>query len=415
MQTAPIPTSGLTPFPNGTVEIGHRCLGPLTLVTVNNPITFDPINDAFTDLLYIRGALQQPISAYTIKIYSDDSLHTLLATINGAPSGDTIDDSWDFTTAGVDVQGSLVAELSFPQEPQVPQPIVKHYSMERCFPANSLTLGWGWDFGTGTQLANRGQYVRMGLVDMLGTDLNGPEFDLLPPGSGGNVPYTSSFQVDGSQSAHDRLLYSIADSASFTFFFWGHGSPNSLSWTRSPARPSDEVTSDEIATQLGNPGRANGNNHPYEHTYRFVFLDACGSYTREMCRAFGVPFSTNGSAFTVAEYLQWHRIPRAFVGWDVTVMGSDITDDLADLYRVTAQQTVLGYWQAGGSVQDAMAAWDAYLPDKRCLSSGTLYKDVDPNAMDITLTPPKRLGIYPPMKTWKLSGCRDLNRFSPVP
>src|ERR1051325_5287151 len=112
--------------------------------------------------------------------------------------------------------------------------------------------------------------------------------------------------------------------------------------------------------------------------YRFVFLDACGAYSSQMARAFGVPFSRNGRASSVSTYLRWHRPPRAFVGWDVSVMGSDITDSsgLCDLHRVAAQQIVVGYWQAGGYVEEAMEAWDGYIRDKRCLANGTTYEQV---------------------------------------
>lgn len=394
--------------------IQRTVYGPLALPQISNPITFDPINDGFSSVLYIRGTLKQPVSAYTIDIYSDDSQHTLLATITNTPVGNTIEDSWDFTAQGTNVDSGLVTEMSFPLDPQVPQPIVKHYSMERCFPGNSFTLAWAWDTSNATYLASREQIVRMGLVDMLGTDLNGLEFDLLPAGPGGNVPYASSFQLDGSASAHDRLLYSIADTGSLNFFFWGHGFRNGFTSDRNDPYPPSALRADEIANLTGNPGGTNTGS-VYRHPYRFVFMDACGSYSRQMVRAFGIPFAKNGSTSTVADYLQWGRLPRAFIGWDVTIIGSDITDELSDLYRVTAQQIVLGHWQAGGSLQSAMAAWDAYLPDKRFSSLGQLYRDVDPNTPDITVTPARPLGIYPPMRTWKLSGCKDLTRYSPIP
>jgi len=371
----------------------------------------DPFAFLFTDVLFFRGTLQQPVLAYTIKVY--DLQHNLLKTTNGTPSGSTIDDSWDFTADGTHVDSGLDAEISFPLDSQVPQPVVKHYSMERCFNNNSFTLGWGWDYGNSTQLATRGQYVRYGLVDMLGSDLNGLEFDLLPAGNGGNVPSTSSFQLDGSQVAHDRFLASIADPDSVNFFFWGHGFDEGISWSRSPA---GRLTYREIANVTGNPGGTNMPDNVYRHAYRFVFMDACGAYSSKMIRAFGIPFSRNGSTFTVAEWVQWHLTPRAFVGWNVSVVGSDPVDPsgLSDLYRVTAQQIVLGYWQAGASLKDAMAAWDAYLPDKRWWRYGTTYSQVDPNADDPS-NPGHKVGIYPPMKSWKISGCRDLNRYSPFP
>jgi hypothetical protein len=68
--------------------------------------------------------------------------------------------------------------------------------------------------------------------------------------------------------------------------------------------------------------------------------------------------------------LHWRKTLRTFIGWDLTVVGSAINDDLADLYRVTAQQFALSYWQVGASIEEAMKAWDAYLPDKRFDSYG---------------------------------------------
>ena len=285
--------------------------------------------------------------------------------------------------------------------------------MERCFPGNSFTLAWGWDLGSSTDQQRRGDYVRMSLVDMLGTDLNGTEFDLLPSGPGGNWPYASSFQLDGSQAGHDRLLTSIPDSDSRSFFFWGHGFVNGFTYTRFDTYPPSPLRASEIASATGNPDVTNynpENRRVYGHPYRFVFLDACGSYSKQMVQSFGIPYSRNRSTDRVADYLQWHREPRAFIGWDVTVEGSDIHCDTCDLYRVAAQQIVLGYWQSGGSVQDAMAAWDSYLPDKE-YSNGLSYQTLElRNKIN-----PKDYPAKAPMKTWKISGCVDLNRYSPIP
>ena len=73
--------------------IQRTVYGPLALPQISNPITFDPINDGFSSVLYIRGTLKQPVYAYTIDLYSDDSQHTLLATITNTPVGNTIEDS----------------------------------------------------------------------------------------------------------------------------------------------------------------------------------------------------------------------------------------------------------------------------------------------------------------------------------
>ena len=104
----------------------------------------------------------------------------------------------------------------------------------------------------------------MGLVDMLGTDLNGLEFDLLPAGPGGNVQYASSFQLDGSASAHDRLLYSIADTGSLNFFFWGHGFRTGLgemyppdAWLRLHAtRKIQSAAAARLSTTIAAPNRS---------------------------------------------------------------------------------------------------------------------------------------------------------------
>jgi hypothetical protein len=233
----------------------------------------------------------------------------------------------------------------------------------------------------------------------------------LPAGPGGNVPYASSFQLDGSQSAHDRLLASIADTDSRSFFFWGHGQSDLLTWHRSKFSPPDAVTSPEIANMTGNTALANDIHRKYEHPYRFVFMDACGSYSLQMVHAFRIPFARRGNATLANTFLQWSLEPRAFVGWDESVIGSDITDDVSDWYRVTAQQIVLGYWQAGGSVLDAMEAWGRYLPNKKCASSGYTYM----NYRDLNLLDPKSFPVKAPMWTWKVSGCLDVTRFSPIP
>jgi len=390
-------------------KINCLAFGRPAVANVNNPITFDPINDEFTDVLFIRGTLQVPVSAYEIKIYADSPTGELLATINGAPSGNSIEETWDFTREGVSMDSGLKCEFRFPLDPQVPQPYIKYYSGVRCLPGNSFTLAWGWDLATPLELEKRGLKVRMALVDMLGADLIGDEFDLLPTGPGGNIPWTSAFQLDSSQSAHDRLLNSIADTDSRHFFFWGHGFVDRFSWDRIGIL--NPIRSREIASVTGNP--ADPEDRKYNHPYRFVFMDACGTYSRQMVRAFGIPFDKRGNAVTVAEYHQWCRPPRAFVGWDVSTFSSDITCEMCDYYRVGAQQLVLGYWQMGKTVEEAMSAWDEYLRDKQCDAFGNRYRDLEPFVEDKRFNPPRR--VYPPIGNWKISGCRDVTRYTPWP
>ena len=139
-------------------------------------------------------------------------------------------------------------------------------------------------------------------------------------------------------------------------------------------------------------------------------MDACGTYSAQMVKAFGViPFSPLGSTRTVADYVQWHRGPRAFIGWDKTLVGPAC--DSADYERVWAQTIVLELWKAGVSVQDAMIAWDGYLEDKEW-EPGQKYSDIDPSTPDPD-APGQTLDRWKPMGTWKISGCVDMNRYSP--
>jgi hypothetical protein len=410
------------------VGIPKVALGAPCLVNVANPIQFDAINDGFTSALFINGILQMPITSYSIEIYTADQNHTLLTNLTGVPMEGEINESWDFTSEEIEVDGGLECQIAFPSNPEVPQPVVKHYSMERCFPGNGFTLGWGWNgpvTPTPAEASRRGTWVRTALVDMLGMESEQvPEFDLYPPvvNGNGNQIQTASFRFDGSQAAHDALTNSISLTDSVNFFYWGHGFSEGLSCNLGLKDPPDAVRYEEIADILGNPkvkvssSGTSRSSYKYNHCYRFVFMDACGTYSKQMVQAFGIPFSPMGSGSTVAEYVQGGRSPRAFIGWEVAVIGSDISDPsgVCDFYRVQAHQIVLGYWQTGGSISDAMAAWDSYLPDKRREKYGGVYSTVDPNVPDPD-RPGHTLGVHPPMKTWKISGCVDLTRYSPFP
>ncbi len=408
-------------------SVRRLAFGSPTLVRVSNPITFFPVNDAFTDELFIRGTAVPDVSSFNIRIYTDDAAHLPLKTMTGYPAGGEITESWDFTADNVPVTGNIVCEIDFTGSIPFPS-LLKHYTWERYQSGNGFVLAWGWDpatsDGSPQDFARRALDVRTALVDMLAYDGDNQAFSLLPTGSLadgtlGNNFEVSAFRFDGGVVSHDALLAAVADVYSRHFFFWGHGCPDfitPLRGSRIQAFP-QTLTSREIALACGNPdmGDRAGRLYPTHRVWRFVFMDACGAYSEQMARAFGIPFTLGRSRSSVADYAQYHRSPGAFIGWDRTVAGPDITCADADSERVAAQQLVLLAWKSGFSAEQAMALWDNYIWNKPfgCNANET-YGDVRKRTGDKDSTEPgKRIEVWTPAGTWSLSGARDVTRFGP--
>jgi hypothetical protein len=97
----------------------------------------------------------------------------------------------------------------------------------------------------------------------------------------------------GTQNSHDLPVTSIADPSSANFFFWGHGKRDRFSFDDSFSARPESVLAEEIADRTGNPGGPNARLGKFAHPYRFVFMDACGTYSVAMARAFGIQLAVN--------------------------------------------------------------------------------------------------------------------------
>jgi hypothetical protein len=228
-------------------------------------------------------------------------------------------------------------------------------------------------------------------VDVLNTEWDeygdGTDYNLLPSGPGGNVPYTSAFGWGNNFDDTQTLKWNLSDSGDF--FYVGHGGPTRITpvpfhwWQRFfPANPNYGISAKSLGEQLGNV--VTRTNHYILHSFRLVILNSCNGYSREWANAFGFIFQANGSLYTVDDFNKLKRDPHAFVAWEPDLAAPDNTDsDNIDRYE-DCLWTLMDEWQSKVPLNDCMTFYTDKLIEK---NFGWVY---DP-------------------KKYKISGCVDLN------
>jgi len=161
--------------------------------------------------------------------------------------------------------------------------------------------------GGGSIASAINKMVAKGVVDPLGnTAAESGHYTLSP----GNTVWADTAAQLGNSVTRLQLLGHLSNSSYRHFYFFGHGSPASIT----AYQPGTRITKNQFAIYLGNyiAVQSMTNGHPY----RLVFLDGCETGKGTMCEAFGIP-----RKFTVNAFFQNVGVPsRAFVGFKENIL-----------------------------------------------------------------------------------------------
>ena len=192
-----------------------QIMGAPQVVSVFNAVTSDETSRLFTDFLNIDAAVNVQAHYYRIEIY-DRTTGRHLKTLTGQVSGGSIQNQWDFQSEGVGVDGPLRCDffLSTSSSPSggagaggsasgrdAPAGSVQHTFVSH-IPGDDYAVAFGYnDGGAACVTALWWQmlwYVVNNLDTMVNYNAYGDfycvDYNLVPTGPGGNVPYTSVFQ-----------------------------------------------------------------------------------------------------------------------------------------------------------------------------------------------------------------------------
>jgi hypothetical protein len=293
--------------------------GP-TVVRVNNVATFDDLTSEFGSTLYLNARVNVPADRYTIDLYNQQNQH--VQTLTGRVVGSQLDASWNLTGGEVPVTGDLQALVMFgnSQNPNQSSPATAKFKSGPApgsLPDDNFVIAWDLsDYPALDQNRIQSHLISsvvnpLGKPGILGT---GDWYDLLP---NENRYDCCVFMLDtDSRKSKSLLLNSLR--LGDNFFYWGHGSTDSIGTHQGIMACVGSIDHNIAATLGFMPDPKKGRQNP-KHFLRLVILDGCAAYTSDFCeKAFGIPFSPapKGSPWKCADFLRVGRDPRAFVSWD---------------------------------------------------------------------------------------------------
>lgn len=122
--------------------------------------------------------------------------------------------------------------------------------------------------------------------------------------------------------------------------------------------------------------------------YKLVVLNACETFDPNFSSAFGIDFLVNKSC---AEYELFSRDPRAFVGWsnEIDVPGSRF-----------GFPSYVAFYEYGTILANFWGRWMNNQPLENCLRA---FDDGEQTYR------------FEGLSSWRISGCRDLQRFQIEP
>ena len=361
--------------------ITNTAVGAPTTVLVSNKVRLDPLMRSFTDFLLVNLSLTTSTSAFRLDLLDD--FGTSLVYAQGTTTNGKIQLYWDLTDgagsklAFGNVQAKLLLAPPGGLSTTTNRPILFWYLLERGSPATSMTIAWGWHQYGSTFNGYRDDMMLGGLINIFGDPSNFDAYTLRPDPF--NVPYARSFRYD-TDDDKKVLLQALKDSNSF---FWvGHGNANGILGN---AKKSSLVAGEvqialENLSNLSSPKKPKVDKHPYH----LVVLNGCETYTATWSRAFGIPFSPQGSTNSVLEYQFTGRAPRAFVGWtaEVDLPRSPDVSGVAHAEFSLALAYFSSYWMSGAPLNYCVDAFANVAVDYD-------FEDQD---------------------KWKISGCPDMRR-----
>jgi hypothetical protein len=363
--------------------------GPATTITVANPVTLDQLTSEFASTIYIRGQLNISADAYQIDLSDEKGQH--VKTLSGSLSGNALDVSWDLTGGDAPVTGDLQAfiVLTDAQAPGQQHTANAHFRMGPGRVGDNYFLVAGDTYMYDAAKDKKRQFD--GLTESVVNRISNPGDDsyaLLPLGKSAWDCCTYHLDV-GDRNDVKRFLRNLRSADNV--FYWGHGSGDSLGGLSGNLTTRGTVDHG-IATILGFWPDPKTHQKLSKHYIRLAFIDGCGAYTKEMCNAFGVPFSPvnadpsgHGSTYRCADFERAGLAPRAFVAWD------EKTEAPADgsyfwvwdrYWR--AYQIMFDMWMSGDTITQCMVEYS--------------------NRM--------RFDLYfiEAAENWAISGCWDLRR-----
>jgi hypothetical protein len=318
-----------------SIDLANRHVyGPVQIINVNNLITIDELTGTFGSALYIKADVNIPADTYTINIYNVANTNLIIKSLSGSVDNGRINTSWDLTDGKNKVlaSGDLMAVFTFSTSLTQNSSKLMGSAMASANGAggNSSTrityrqelssladVNFVVSYGIGTPDPSGGPFYFSGqdynnieeamipdVVDPLCDPDDNSAYWLLPPGNSWDCCVFHLLTANNAKT----LLSCVGSGNNFLFF--GEAGDTTIGWNPGFLKASD------VANVLGY-----GTNIVSRRPYRLVFLDGCDTYSPRWARAFGIPFSPNGSQCTVADYQAIGRDPRAFVGMDPRVGG----------------------------------------------------------------------------------------------
>lgn len=314
-----------TMMPNGTYSIhagvnftdDTSVAGTPVTVTVSNLISF-PIHLSrfFGYQMWVHAELAVPQADFVIDVYASET--NFIGSFSGSTSDGIISFLWDLT----DGNGYTFEDQTFRGDfhvtptggtaagtgglsangPTQTTTATNFWAKEVVWSGEGMfVVAWSRNSTIPQDAIKANSMVASGVVDILG-----PKYTLSP---GNSMNADKAFQMN-SPATKTNLMSYLWDGTARNFYFFGHGSPNSIGGVSGDP----VITEREMSRLLFNFfNLAKPNNY---HPYRLVYIDACETGKGTYCEAFGIPAKTlNRDFFTTAGLRS-----RAFLGFkgDVT-------------------------------------------------------------------------------------------------
>lgn len=372
---------------------------PKTAIVLN-AVTIADLSRAYTDYLIIDASVSVPASTYEIEVY-DAATASHLTTLSGTVAGSKITTFWDLLDgSGVKTSASsLRCDFYLFSPPQAKSAAPAATTLHTSLPSiqgQAFTVAYGFDYGR--TMMNRLQTAMLNsVVNNLNTlcDLygDGTDYELLPTGAGGNVPYGTAFQwVPGDWTTRSMLTNALANPSSANFYWWGHANTAVIAPHRKKA---PQLLATEVGKLLGNSWSLAGGWIKTQRSYRLVILDGCLSYSIEWASAFGVCFTGVGRYTSATFQNLYHRDPQALVGWEVETPAPMIPSSINGL------EDSLGYlwvwWQTGARLDECMVKYTDKLVEHGFDQDGGFLGIGANGIADV--------------KEYRISGCIDLTTY----
>jgi hypothetical protein len=400
----------------------RRVCGGAQLVAVTNAITVEEIRRWFTDRLVIDAQVNVAASQYQIAVY-DAQTQILLTNLTGNVSGGRITTSWnlqdgngnrvvngplrcDFylTSSQLSAQAQSLGMLANNAPSGYPSATV-NYKFIHHITGQAFTIAYGYDYSSQSKIDALQDMILDAAVDNLNTlcdfyeDVYGGGYDynLLPTGPGGNVPFVSAWQFLNNWDYSDQLYDALTGGASANFYWWGHCNVDNISpISHNPGGgTAPNVDASTLSSRLHNNVSAGVINNPF----RLVILDACSGYSKLWADAFGIIYQVNGSSWTVADYDNFGIDRQAFVAWTVDTPAPNTVTGIQEWQQ--ALDVLFAQWQLGKPLNYCMSAYTTTLLNEGFTQDGDYPFGTHLGTGD---------GI-PDVKEYKISGCINLTTF----